>query len=686
MHFKNGLEESGFTDNTNRFDDENKKAAKNIRSNQGYNIQSDVLTEQTTRADFIPNGDLKKASHQDNAGFVLAAHKAAENKENVINSTVNKGTVTSGRFIEDDKFIYFDKTDRKSGEFINDVFHDGHDKMAEKTIFSTVAGGAKIENHFTDKGKLTSDISLNQGKERTDRQEFKNKTSLFGDKIDDLFVASNFDKNEAAASYVDEYISKTMDRKGRKILKAAGRFSDIKSEANREIKSIKKEIKIDAREEKQQEKTSGSEERHLFKETGARFNELNDKFTDKHAKVFRGEMQDATGKSLFVIPAIKHTIKNRQDEGNPKNSHSTDEEKNIEKNIKSTVPVKEEVKNSSLTVQSPAKDKTVESYFTDSVANNSESTKDIPNRFMTKEERLEQEKAKKNAATKEKNKQLRRAATVAAVSNMFRMKKELQNDLGDMSGNSVTGDLIKDGRGSILSVLGSRLSRGIGNLGKNLLKKISIKIVSLLGAAFGSMILPLMIVLVCSLLLFVGYADSGEVYDLNLGGDGITHQSLTDDEIDGIINSLYETYNDPELGIYDMGSTQETILRYALSKVGCAYDQGKHWSLTEDIFDCSSLAMRSYREVGINIKNGDAFAASEECRALENQNKVVGNDLLPGDLIFYGGQNNGRYRGIYHVAIYVGNGKMVEARNSRMGVVYGDVRSNNVVICARPYR
>ena len=131
-------------------------------------------------------------------------------------------------------------------------------------------------------------------------------------------------------------------------------------------------------------------------------------------------------------------------------------------------------------------------------------------------------------------------------------------------------------------------------------------------------------------------------------------------------------------------STIEDVLRYALSKVGCAYDQNYHGSLSVDIFDCSSLAYRSYREVGIDIKNGDSYTAAEECRAMENQNKVVGSHLVPGDLIFYGGANNGRYKGVYHVAIYVGNGKMVEAKGKSYGVVYGDVRSNNIVACARP--
>ena len=59
-------------------------------------------------------------------------------------------------------------------------------------------------------------------------------------------------------------------------------------------------------------------------------------------------------------------------------------------------------------------------------------------------------------------------------------------------------------------------------------------------------------------------------------------------------------------------------------------------------------------------------------------------DLQPGDLIFYGGRGNGRYMGIYHVAIYVGNGMAVEALNETYGVVYQRLRTQNAIMVCRP--
>jgi cell wall-associated NlpC family hydrolase len=60
-------------------------------------------------------------------------------------------------------------------------------------------------------------------------------------------------------------------------------------------------------------------------------------------------------------------------------------------------------------------------------------------------------------------------------------------------------------------------------------------------------------------------------------------------------------------------------------------------------------------------------------------------ELRPGDIIFYSTEENGEFRNITHVAIYVGDGMMVHAANSARGVVLDPLRTNNVVFYARPY-
>lgn len=58
--------------------------------------------------------------------------------------------------------------------------------------------------------------------------------------------------------------------------------------------------------------------------------------------------------------------------------------------------------------------------------------------------------------------------------------------------------------------------------------------------------------------------------------------------------------------------------------------------------------------------------------------------MQPGDLIFYSTSYNGQYMNITHVAVYVGNGKVVEALNTKYGVVFQDVRTNNIVLICHP--
>ena len=88
----------------------------------------------------------------------------------------------------------------------------------------------------------------------------------------------------------------------------------------------------------------------------------------------------------------------------------------------------------------------------------------------------------------------------------------------------------------------------------------------------------------------------------------------------------------------------------------------------------------------MDISHGGATTAAAEAQGLDEAGKSVSYDeMQPGDLIFYSFTNNGRYKNISHVAIYVGNGKAVEALNEKYGVVYRDVSSvGSIVLIGRP--
>ena len=100
----------------------------------------------------------------------------------------------------------------------------------------------------------------------------------------------------------------------------------------------------------------------------------------------------------------------------------------------------------------------------------------------------------------------------------------------------------------------------------------------------------------------------------------------------------------------------------------------------------TAIGMAAGYAAGVDISYGGATTAAAEAQGLDEAGKTVSFDeLQPGDLIFYSFTSNGRYKNISHVAVYVGNGKVVEALNESLGVVYRDVASTGkIVVIGRP--
>ena len=118
------------------------------------------------------------------------------------------------------------------------------------------------------------------------------------------------------------------------------------------------------------------------------------------------------------------------------------------------------------------------------------------------------------------------------------------------------------------------------------------------------------------------------------------------------------------------------MLDFAAQFIGNPYVWGGT-SLTEGA-DCSGFVQQIYKTFGYNLP-----------RVAEDQSqygtKIPVEDAQPGDLIFYSFTSNGRYKNISHVAVYVGDGKVVEALNENSGVVYRDVASvGKIVVIGRP--
>ncbi len=132
------------------------------------------------------------------------------------------------------------------------------------------------------------------------------------------------------------------------------------------------------------------------------------------------------------------------------------------------------------------------------------------------------------------------------------------------------------------------------------------------------------------------------------------------------------------------GDVGSQAVKNALARLGKPYSQAKRDS--GDYYDCSSLTYYAYREAGITLSyHGSNTAASQGQLLSDRGCEVDYEDIQPGDLIFYSFTRNGRYKNISHVAVYAGNGYLVDASSSKGCVVFRPVYSTGkIVMCGRP--
>jgi cell wall-associated NlpC family hydrolase/outer membrane murein-binding lipoprotein Lpp len=105
-------------------------------------------------------------------------------------------------------------------------------------------------------------------------------------------------------------------------------------------------------------------------------------------------------------------------------------------------------------------------------------------------------------------------------------------------------------------------------------------------------------------------------------------------------------------GGYSGGGRAAAAVQYALSQVGKRYVAAADGP---DSFDCSGLTLAAWRQAGVSL---DHYSYSQ----FSQVRRIPDSELQPGDLVFYFGG------GAHHVAMYVGNGKMVSASNPSDGV------------------
>ena len=113
-------------------------------------------------------------------------------------------------------------------------------------------------------------------------------------------------------------------------------------------------------------------------------------------------------------------------------------------------------------------------------------------------------------------------------------------------------------------------------------------------------------------------------------------------------------------------SFRSSVVDYALQFLGNPYVWGGS-SLTRGT-DCSGFTMSVYRYFGIGL--------SHSSRAQANEGRAISaSELRPGDLVFYGGGT------INHVALYIGNGKIIHASDETTGIIISRYNNRTPVKC-----
>lgn len=150
-----------------------------------------------------------------------------------------------------------------------------------------------------------------------------------------------------------------------------------------------------------------------------------------------------------------------------------------------------------------------------------------------------------------------------------------------------------------------------------------------------------------------------------------------------LFDTIYQVEINPNLV---PGETGNAAVDLALTKLGTPYSQ--ELRNQEGYFDCSSFTYWVYSELDISLTYNGSNTAAAQGRYIAESNLAISYDsLAPGDLIFYSFGVNNRYLNIDHVAVYAGEGYVVDASYSKKNVVYRPIYStNNIVLCGRPYQ
>jgi len=325
---------------------------------------------------------------------------------------------------------------------------------------------------------------------------------------------------------------------------------------------------------------------------------------------------------------------------------------------------------------------------------------DLVDKKNAAKEALAKQNALKRKATK-KQAAITALKKVDAARNDLRTGSSLSSDDLYAAGNkSLVGSVnssVKNKAKKEAIKLANKLTKNLAGKLINPLQQLKRYIIGLITSAIANILayifpfLMLLVVVAAGIAAITGIARSILSF-FGIGGDDDDNSNSTRESATFSEDKIDELVAERE-GLTD---DQEKLIRYALEKVGKEYttvdEVNDGMSRTgPDSYDCSGLAYDVEKHIGKDIT---ASTAAGQAEMLMNQGKYLQDTSKPpqvGDLIYYADppdevrdKNKDKWNYIYHVAIYVGNGYVVEAFDNDEGVIYGPLRSKNAFAICTP--
>lgn len=132
------------------------------------------------------------------------------------------------------------------------------------------------------------------------------------------------------------------------------------------------------------------------------------------------------------------------------------------------------------------------------------------------------------------------------------------------------------------------------------------------------------------------------------------------------------TLDELELGP-GVSSLRANLVNYAKKYLGYRYVWGGTSFSAHGGVDCSGFVKLVYKQFGYTLGR----TSRDQARGGKT---ISQSSLKPGDLVFYGNASSGY---INHVAIYIGNGKVIHASNRRDGIKISNVNYRKPIKCVR---